>query len=545
MASKNDTTNLPPAGASPGELDEDAILTTHKILGAFGRDTRTFDILRADIFDSRPLIAISALHALGVIKDLRSFTWISRLFSHPDPEIVCAAVRVSGKIGAPDTLPILLKLFAARREELVHLEILRTLAQLSPESPDVRQLAETLSRSRTVQPAVRIAALEVLLQLRARSGAEEALALAQQDPEAVPFLFETAGGDDRLAAATLAAYKSTHARLFPPLRAALVALAAPLTSPEGRSIFFESLADAHAPLRRECYRRIGTLASQIPSFDALGALLAQNVEADPALEEEALQAVDAMEAMLLSVESPPPMPNLAALPDTISQLFKTLRDAREGDIDTSHETGQQIANAREYVEFYFDEEMKKAFLQSIKTGGSSAERQRCARTLKESAVKLEASHFEGYRVLRELLADPTRSGIALFIRHLSLARTEKRQVLCRLKRCLSLVRLARPEGAGSIARLPSPVGARDEAVPSCGDRPLRASQRGSAVGAGCVPGMHDAPGVKPDPGDCRDRAGEGQRAGGDGTRVHQPPARERPLYPAGPAGRPVRRPGAG
>lgn len=450
MVSNNDTTHLPHAGASPGELDEDAILTTHKILGAFGRDARTFDILCADIFDTRPLIAISALHSLGTMRDPRSFTYISRLFSHPDPEIVCAAVRVSGKIASPDSLPLLLKLFAARREELIHLEILRTLALLSPESPDVRQLAETLSRSRTVQPAVRIAALDVLLQLRARSGADAALALAQQDPEAVPFLFETAGKDDRLAAATLAAYKSTHAGLPPPLRAALVAVAAPLSTPEGRGIFFESLADAHASLRRECYRRIGTLASQVPTFDALGAQLAQNVEADPSLEEEALQAVDAMEATLRSMESPPPMPHLAALPDTISQLFKALREARQGDIDTSHETGQQIANAREYVEFYFDEEMKKAFLQSIKTGGSSAERQRCARMLKESAVKLEASHFEGYRILRELLADPTRSGIALFIRHLSLARTEKRQVLCRLKRCLSLVRLARPEGANAL-----------------------------------------------------------------------------------------------
>jgi class 3 adenylate cyclase len=144
------------------------------------------------------------------------------------------------------------------------------------------------------------------------------------------------------------------------------------------------------------------------------------------------------------------MPFLTALPDTIARLFKELREPREGDIDTSHETGQQIANAREYLEFYFDEEMKRAFLQSIKTGGSSAERQRCARTLKESAVKLEANHFEGYRVLRELLADPTRSGIALFIRHLSLAKTEKRRVLCRLKRCLSLVRLARPAGAKDL-----------------------------------------------------------------------------------------------
>jgi len=450
VAGNTDTTNFPAARSSPGELNEDAILTTHKILGAFGRDARTFDILRADIFDSRPLIVISALQALGVIKDPRSFGWISRLFSHPDPEIVCAAIRVSGKIAAPETLPLLLKLFATRREELVHLELLRTLAELSPEAPEVHQLAETLSRSQTMQPAVRSACLEVLLQLRARRGAEAALALAEQDHEAVQYLFQSAVRDDTLAVATLAAYQSSHTRLSPPLRAALVALAAPLASPEARSIFFESLADTSAPLRRECYRHIGSHASQVLHFDELGALLAANVEADASLEEEALLAVDAMEAALLSAASPPPMPRLTALPDTIAQLFKDLREPREGDIDTSHETGQQIASAREYMEFYYDEEMQKAFLQSIKTGGSSVERQRCARALKESAVKLEGIHFEGYRVLRELLDDPTRSGIALFIRHLSLAKTDKRRVLWRLKRCLSLVRLARPAGARNL-----------------------------------------------------------------------------------------------
>ncbi len=428
-------------------MNEDAILTTHKILAAFGRDARSFDILRADIFDSRPLIALSALQALGVIKDPRTFGWISRLLSHPDPEIVCAAIRVSGKVAAPETLPLLLKLFAARREELVHLELLRTLAELSPEAPEVNQLAETLSRSQTVQPAVRSASLEVLLQLRARRGAEAALALAAQDHDAIQYLFQSALKDPALAAATLSAYQSSHRRLSPPLRAALVALAAPLSSAEARSIFFESLADVSAPLRRECYRRIGSHASQVPWFDELGSLLAASVETDPSLEEEALLAVDAMEAALGDAESPPPMPRLEALPETIAQLFKELKETRDGDIDTSHETGQQIASAREYMEFYYDEEMKKAFLQSIKTGGSSVERQRCARTLKESAVKLERSHFEGYRVLRELLEDPTRSGIALFIRHLSLAKTDKRRVLWRLKRCLALVRLVHPAGA--------------------------------------------------------------------------------------------------
>jgi class 3 adenylate cyclase len=448
--SDNDATIRSKDLASPGELNEDAILTTHKILGAFGRDARTFDILHADLFDSRPRIALSAIQALGVIRDPRSFGYLARVFRHPDPDIVCAAVRVSGEIAAPDTLPLLLQLSATRREEAVHLEVLRTVAALSPESSEVHQLASSLSRSQTVQPATRAAALEVLLLLHVGEGTEGPLALAERDQDVLRALLSIAGRDERLAQATLAAYQGTHGRLALPLRVALVALAAPLATPAARSVFFESLAGDAPGLRRECYRRIGTLASQIPHFDALGARLAENGEADPSLEEEALQAVDAMEATLRSAATPPAMPLLAALPSTIAALFDELREPREGDIDTTHETGQQIANARDYMEFYFDEEMKRAFLQSIKTGGSPAERQRCARTLKESAVKLESCHFEGYRILHELLADPTRSGIALFIRHLSLAKTEKRRVVCRLKRCLSLARIARPADAEGL-----------------------------------------------------------------------------------------------
>src|SRR5208283_2118740 len=68
-----------------GVLSTGAILTTHRILGAFGRDPRTFDILHADLFDSRHEVVLSALRALAGTKDERSFMYVARLFRHPDP----------------------------------------------------------------------------------------------------------------------------------------------------------------------------------------------------------------------------------------------------------------------------------------------------------------------------------------------------------------------------------------------------------------------------------------------------------------------------
>ena len=48
------------------------------------------------------------------------------------------------------------------------------------------------------------------------------------------------------------------------------------------------------------------------------------------------------------------------------------------DLDTSHEMGQQIASAKEYLEFNLSEEIKKVFLQSIRSGAGQHLRRECA-----------------------------------------------------------------------------------------------------------------------------------------------------------------------
>ncbi len=446
MPNGSDLPATPKARAPSGELNVEAILTTHRILGEFGRDDRTFDILHADLYDPRPQVVVSALWALGTLADSRSFGYVAQLLNQTDPEIVCAAVKALGRIAAPKTLPFLLHLSMSRREESVQLEVLRALAASFPDAPEARKLAAALSHSPAVQPETRSAALEVLIQLQARDGAESALALAVKERDGISSLLQAARSDGSLAEAALSALSQNHGRLPMHLRVQLIALAAPLATQAARDVFFQSLADDNPAVRRECYRRIGTLPGQVPHFDALCSMLIAGVEPDPSLEGEALLAMDSMETMVRAAGPAPEFPSLSGLASSIAELFERLESTYERDIDMSHETGWQIAHAKEYMELYFDEETKKIFLQAIKSGGSPVERQRAASRLKESAVKLEACHFEGYGILHELLADPTRSGIALFIRHLSLAKTEKRSALCRLKRALSLSRLMGPDG---------------------------------------------------------------------------------------------------
>ena len=90
-----DTIETLQAEPAPPGLAEEAILTTHRILAAFGRDSRTLDVLHADLFDSPSAVALSALEAVSAIADRRSFVYVARLFNHPDPSIVCAAVQAA------------------------------------------------------------------------------------------------------------------------------------------------------------------------------------------------------------------------------------------------------------------------------------------------------------------------------------------------------------------------------------------------------------------------------------------------------------------
>ena len=148
---------------SGGGLATEAILTTHRILGAFGRDARTFDILHADLFDSRREVVLSALRALAGTKDRRSFVYVARLFRHHDPEIVSAAVRAGGALAPPDAMPVFFKLATSSRVETVLLELLRAMARCCADAPELRQLATALSRSVTAHPETRAAAIEILM----------------------------------------------------------------------------------------------------------------------------------------------------------------------------------------------------------------------------------------------------------------------------------------------------------------------------------------------------------------------------------------------
>jgi class 3 adenylate cyclase len=438
---------LPSTG---GDLAAESVLTTHRILGSFGRDPRSFDILHGDLFDSRLPVVLSALQAVSDIADRRSLVYVARLFSHPDPHVVCAAARAVGAIGADDALPLLVQLSRSTRQEAVQLEVLRALARDFPGAPETLELARALARSVSVQPDTAAAAREALLQLESLNGAANPLDLAEKQPDVLPFIFQLARKDEGLGQALLRKFRLSHAGLSLDLRATLISIATSFSSDDARSVFFGSLKDANPAVRRECYRQIGNHPAQVKHLDTLCQVLLQGYEQDASMEEEALQALDAMQSSLQGAEPRPHLPSLADLSALIAGLFQEVAKAVQPDIDVSRETGLQFASAKEYVEFYFSDDDKRTFVDSLKSGSTPALRRRSATVLRNSAVRLEARHFEGYNIMFSLVADPGRPGVSLFLRHLAAADTGKRGVLCRLKRALLLARLAPPADAARL-----------------------------------------------------------------------------------------------
>jgi class 3 adenylate cyclase len=402
---------------------------------------QSLDILHADVFDSRASVALSAMQALAALKDPRSVAHIARLFSSTDPVIVSAAIHAASEIGAPELSAALLSLSVSVRAEPVMVEILRALTRVAPRAPETRQYAAALARAGGLSAEARAAATETLLAAADATGAASIVAVAAQDPALLDRLLQGAKTDDDRAHVLVTVLSPRHQQLALSARRALIGLAAPLASPESAKVFFDSFEDPNPLIRQECLGVLGTRPEQRVHYDRICGRLLRPADCDPALEEQALQAIDRMRESLPDGEGRAPLPSLADLPRTIMQLFGELQKAGEQKPDAKSEIGWLSASAREYVEFYCGEELRKALLQALKVGSLPAQRERCVRELKASAVRVEVRHFEGYKFLHELLAKPDTSGIAVVIRQLSQARMEKRALFCRLKRCLALARL--------------------------------------------------------------------------------------------------------
>ena len=423
-----------PQGAEAPLLPLEPLITTHRLFEAWDAAKKSLQLLHADLFDSRVQVATSALNAVAVLADTRSFPYVARLLAGAQEEVQCAAVRALGAIGHPDVPRLLLDLARTTRAEKLRREILGALAVAAPQNKDVVALIRHTARTPMGLAGSRAHAAGLLLKIAGELALEELLPEARD--EVLDHVIASALENPALGPRVVTHSRTLYARLPARNRAALVSLAAAHALPESTAVFLDALADPNADVRRAAYGALGTEPHHAAMVSAVVTQMAEAVEANPALEDEAQQAIVRM-AKIPDSRAAVTAEVRAGVMARIAELFRQLGAAGRKVSSDTHELGWIITRSKDYLEYYGDEEFKASLLRWLK-GSSSDTPDGLMKMLKATAVRVEVRHFDGYSALADLIKNPKRTGIALVSRELALAKTGKSQILWRLVRLLRL-----------------------------------------------------------------------------------------------------------
>lgn len=438
MSNDNSTQPSIQNQAEERNLGEGSILTIHRVLELFCDKSSVPDLLHKDLFDSRQGIVTSALSALGKIGNQSSLKHIVKLFTHSDESIQGAAIHAAGEIGNKSIYNTLLMLFKTTQNEELRCEILQSLSKISPREQEVVILVREYARSQIVSPATRAFATGLLLKLDGVQAVKEILSDASE--EVIGEVYRTAENRNELAAPLISHGIAMYHRMSQKNRISLVSIASPFAKGDSDRVLSDALNDPDPEVRRALYQVIGIDHEQIVKFDAIVRFFSERTENEPTLEEEVYGAMTRMEECLNLRGGRRVMPLKGGIISQIKNLFTQMSATDHRIISDSHELGWLITRSKEYLEYYADEEFKNGLVRYFKGSGNYTE-QDLLRSLKNSAVKVEVRHFEGYNTLAELIKNPKRHGIALVARELVIARLGKKEIMYRLIRNLRLSRL--------------------------------------------------------------------------------------------------------
>ncbi|HET6485771.1 MAG TPA: adenylate/guanylate cyclase domain-containing protein [Spirochaetia bacterium] len=424
--------------ATETELGEEARLTVHRVLEAFDASKTGLESLHKDLFHPSPRVVTSALSALSKLRDQRSMRFVARLLTSANEQIRCAAVRTTAEIRHPQAARILFDLLKITTGDATRRAALEALAVVAPETPQLRASLQEYSRSSTVSGSTR--ALATGLLLRTGGLKEPGDLLDSAEEEVIESLFTQAQTSPEIADHVVRDGISHYHRLSAKHRALLLSLAAPFTVPGSADLLLWAVSDADQDVRRAAYQLLAQPSTKPSNLETILKTIADSVDPTPALEDEAIGALQRME----------PREEQSAMGEKllgrIQELFQTVSREDRRVVSDSHELGWLISRSKEYVEYYLDEDVRHALVQYLKgVGGYS--KARLLQSLRETAVRVEVRHFDGYRALADLIEEPKRHGIALVVRELAIARLGRRKPLSLLIRNLWISRLLRTTGS--------------------------------------------------------------------------------------------------
>ncbi len=426
--------------AVPPEIKQ----TSHRVLEKLDPERRGLHILHRDLFDSNQAVVLSALSAIGALKERRSLQFVLRLAAQDDEPIQCAALQALAAMGHADVAGFLVDLYKLSRNDTVRRAALEAIGMLPIDDEAVAALLRQQAVSHLVAREIRSAAAKALVRLGGGAAAADLLRTA--DPTLVEAVYSSAQGDPSVAAVAIEDGIRGWQALDATSRISLMRMAAPFR-PASLRMLIDALDDPSQDVRQAAYAAIGT-PGQGPCAAAIVEALASRTDPSPVLEDDALSAIERLEAVL-AAEPAATAGRREPVDSQVREIFGVLRSERQVTND-SHELGWMIARSREYLEYYADDDFRQSVVGYLK-GSSNYNADALLDALKRSAVRVEVRHFDGYTCLADLLKNPRRSGLGLIAREFAIARLGRRPVFYRLIRCLRLTRLFRGEVAGAAA----------------------------------------------------------------------------------------------
>ena len=435
------------SGTGAGAPGVECTISSHALLGAFDRERAGLAILHQDLLEGDRRIVCSALAVLGRWREPRSVGPVRRLLQSRDEDLQAAAATCLGAIGDPASRGILGELLWLCRGDRVRCATLDALAAIASRDPSVPGLLWDCCRSRLGTTTSRARAARLLVKLEGAGAAERLL--ASREAPLVDAVYAAAAEGEDAGAVAMRHGRGCYEDLSRENRKLLVALAASRGGPDAGPLLLDGVSDADREVRLAAYRSLGSNPSVFHRSPEILLALSEPADPEPSLEEEALAAIERIEAGLAG--SRLAAPSIAQrIHARIQDHFRELcrRDRRSA--DESRALGRVIGRSKEFVEYYADDDFHRAL---VLEGGAGPDR--LLAMLAATADSVEDRHLEGYQALANLIRSPQRHDHAVVLRELASARLGGRETLCRLIRCLKLARLVTipPDAAALYLRL--------------------------------------------------------------------------------------------
>ena len=423
------------------KLPVEVVITSHHIfLLGHETDDRILNILHKDLFDDRKEVVLSALDTLKKIGSKESISFIVRLLKHKDVEVRSKAVESLGKMGTQELLPALIDMFKTSKDEHLRFKVLEALLKINQDDSEVKTLLRAYAASPVISGQAKANAIELLLKYDNDANVDYFLKDPSIKTDVIERLAEICENYPNIKSSLINYGNNKWRSLTVIQKSLLVKVADPFTSKEERDILMNGLLDVHPDVRKTCYQCIGDNKYQKTGMDDIVKFLIDGSEINFDAEDEAIRCIRRIENLKNESSVNINGRYINEVIKKINEQFLQLTKETRRVMSDSHELGWFIVHGREYLEFYGNEEFKQELINYLKKSSNySMEELLCK--LKNTAIRIEVGHFNGYNALRDLIKEPKKNGVALITRELALAKTGKRRLVSCLIRLLYITRL--------------------------------------------------------------------------------------------------------